>query len=84
MILLVNRNLVCLQRVPYPFEHARGKISIADYARVEETFSNEIERAFRESRIHCDRIHSLYFRIIGRLVLIAQYVEAAIFPPTAA
>jgi len=55
---------------------------LAEYARNEEQSQNEVERAFHDGRVHWDRLYPLYFRVLGRLVLIAKKVEAAI--PSAA
>ncbi len=74
---LINSNLTRLQRVPYPFEHARGAIMLNDYARHEGGHEHEWEAVFFESSTHLERLYTLYQRALGRLTVIAAFVETS-------
>lgn len=64
-------------RVKFPFPHVDGEITIAQYTKPERNSSNEIEKALIEGSSMLDKLPALYFRILGRLVVISQTVEKA-------
>jgi hypothetical protein len=49
---------------------------VAEYARTNGSYSNQIQEIFSECQSHCARLFGLYSRVLGRLVLIAEKVEA--------
>jgi hypothetical protein len=65
-----------LQTVLYPFPHARGQISLAEYARTDTQVADALQTILNESRAGLDRLFGLYYRILGQLALIATKVEA--------
>jgi hypothetical protein len=56
-----------LERVRYPFDHAAGKISIADYAHPNSRESPAIVGSFRSAETLLERLFDLYFRLVGHL-----------------
>jgi hypothetical protein len=61
-----------LKDFPYPFSHARGSISVAEYARSEEPATNEWHRTHLDSHAHVERIFALNRRLIGRILALAD------------
>ena len=64
-----------LQHFTYPFSHARGQLSVAEYARSEKPAENDWHRTFLESDAHLDRLFALNYRLIGRLLAHAEAAE---------
>jgi hypothetical protein len=75
-----------LKQFTYPFPHARGQLTVAEYARSEKTAETEWERAYLDSDAHLDRLFALNYRLIGRVLAHAdageQMMEKAV-PATA-
>jgi Zn-dependent protease with chaperone function len=65
-----------LAGLPYPFRHARGRISLSDYIRDEGAHSTELERLGGQCSVGLDRVFGLYHCVLGCMVLIAEHVEA--------
>ena len=59
----------------YPFPHARGRLTIAEYARSEKPADNDWQRAYLDSDAHVDRLFALHYRLIGRTLAHVQAVE---------
>ncbi|MEO8429754.1 MAG: hypothetical protein ABI651_21915 [Verrucomicrobiota bacterium] len=57
-----------LKPFPYPFPHARGRITVADYARSEQASKNDCHRVYLDSTAHVERLFALHSRLIGRIV----------------
>jgi Zn-dependent protease with chaperone function len=67
-----------LKGFTYPFTHARGQLTVAEYASSEETSDNEWVRAYLDARTHVDRLFALNYRLIGRLFAHADAAEASL------
>ncbi|HVM60446.1 MAG TPA: M48 family metalloprotease [Verrucomicrobiae bacterium] len=65
-----------LAHVRYPFPHAKTELCLADFAMPDRSDDHPIARSYQQASSHLDRLFGLYGRIIGRLVLIAEKVEA--------
>jgi Zn-dependent protease with chaperone function len=60
----------------FPFKHAKGAISLKEY--VEHSIDSNADiclRTFAISEKMVERMFSLYFRVVGRLVILAETVE---------
>lgn len=67
-----------LQEQPYPFEHADGSVTMAQYAMPEMPSRQDIS-ALHDLVVDClDNMNTLYVRCMGELALIAEKVEAAV------
>jgi Zn-dependent protease with chaperone function len=64
-----------LGNLPYPFPHPRGPLSIAEYARFEKASQNEWEDAYHQSNSHVERLFALHYRLLGRLLVMAELAE---------
>lgn len=64
-----------LQPFAYPFPHARGALDVADYLRDEKPPENEWERAYREANVQVDRFFPLHYRVLGRVLALADAAE---------
>ena len=58
----------------YPFPHARGPLTVADYARSEKASDSKWERAYLDGSAHVERLFALHYRLVGRIL---PHVEAA-------
>jgi Zn-dependent protease with chaperone function len=63
-----------LAEFAYPFSHARGKLSVAEYARCEGTFEHDLERVYRNSDAHVQRLSTLHYQLVGKVL---EHVDAA-------
>jgi Zn-dependent protease with chaperone function len=61
--------------VPYPFAHAGGAISIAEYSRNDIPSPDYFEGILLDSSALVDRMFSLHYRVVSRIVDIAEEVE---------
>jgi Zn-dependent protease with chaperone function len=64
-----------LKVFPYPFSHARGRLTVAEYARFEGSAENNWLRAYPDGKAHLDRLFALNYRLIGRLLAHADAAE---------
>lgn len=64
-----------LAGIPYPFQHPRGQLTIADYARYEKPCESEWESIFQESSACVERLFALHYRLLGRLLMVAEQAE---------
>ena len=63
---------------PYPFPHARGKLTVADYARSELPAQNEWHRTHLDAVAHVERLFALNYQLLGHVLAYAAASEAAI------
>lgn len=61
--------------LPYPFEHAKGEISMAEFAIPTIPNIDEIGELLEASGRAYDHLANLYGRLLGRLALIVERVE---------
>jgi Zn-dependent protease with chaperone function len=74
-----------LNKVPYPFSHARGPITLAQYVQPETSSHHEWEAIFNQSLACLERLFPLYDKVLARLAQIATQVEDGLAPePTQA
>lgn len=64
-----------LRNFTYPFPHARGQLTVAEYARYEKPSDNDWARAYLDADAHVDRLFALNYRLIGRILVFAEAVE---------
>jgi Zn-dependent protease with chaperone function len=57
-----------LKQFTYPFPHARGRLTVADYARSEKPAENDWQRAYMDGSAHVDRLFALHYRLVGRIL----------------
>jgi hypothetical protein len=69
-----------LAGLAYPFKHARGSLSIIEYASDDTHHDHQWVRIMQECNAYSERLGQLYSRIIGRLAVIAEGVETAAEP----
>jgi hypothetical protein len=67
-----------LKPFPYPFPHARGRLTVAEYARSEEPVTNPLQRVFLDSNSHVDRLFALHYRLTGRILAHADAGETSL------
>ena len=56
-----------LKRFAYPFSHARGRLTVAEYARSEKPAESDWQRAYLDGSAHVDRLFALHYRLVGRI-----------------
>ncbi|HKX63162.1 MAG TPA: M48 family metalloprotease [Verrucomicrobiae bacterium] len=64
-----------LKPLAYPFPHAKGPLTVADYARPEGAATSRWEQAFSETNSHIEKLFALNFRLIGRILALADAAE---------
>lgn len=67
-----------LKPFTYPFPHARGRLTVAEYARSEKPAENDWQRVYSDSNAHVDRLFALHYRLIGRILAHADAGERAL------
>jgi Zn-dependent protease with chaperone function len=67
-----------LAAFPYPFAHARGPLTVAEYLRSEKPADNDWHRAYLDSNAHVDRLFALHYRLIGRVLAMAEAAEKSL------
>ena len=60
---------------PYPFSHARGALSVAEYARSEKPAENNLHRVYLDCDAHVDRLFALHYRLLGKVLAHADAGE---------
>ena len=65
-----------LQRVPYPFEHAAQKISVAEFSTARFPQLQAITQSYRTAEVMLQRLFDLYFRLVGHLCSVTEAAEA--------
>lgn len=69
---------VAFEDTPYPFEHAKKGITIARFLVDKLPANKSIGANLEAAEQLIDRAHSLYYRVLGQLVLAAEKAEAAV------
>jgi hypothetical protein len=67
-----------LSNYDYPFDHSEGHLTIARFTFAERPFNTDLVRTFYLSEAFLEKFYHLYYRILGRLVQIAEAVETCI------
>jgi len=67
-----------LKDLAYPFPHARGRLTVAEYARFEKDETNPWARAYLDASAHVERLFALNYRLIGRILACADEEEIRI------
>ena len=62
----------------YPFEHARGRISLAEYVIGDHPPSDDIGAIMQAGEHFMDAFPTVYKRVVGKLVVVANRVEAGL------
>jgi len=71
----IGRIQEALENVPYPFPHSGDPMTLAQYCRSGMPLaSNQIEGIYNDSAHHLDKLSDVYFRVLARLVTIAEEV----------
>ena len=65
-----------LARIPYPFDHATGKISVADYAKADFNDRQLVARSYKMAEAQLERLFDLHFRVMGYLCSTVEAVES--------
>jgi Zn-dependent protease with chaperone function len=64
-----------LKDFPYPFPHARGRLTVAEYARAEKQHEHAWVRAYQEANSHVERLFALHYRLIGQVLVRTDAAE---------
>jgi len=64
-----------LKDFQYPFPHARGVLTVAEYIRSEESLEHEWHRLYVDGGAHVERLFALHYRLVGQLLGQAAVVE---------
>jgi Zn-dependent protease with chaperone function len=67
-----------LGQTPYPFEHQKKGVLLSDFAIEEIPHADALGECVQAGEEARDRLFTVYFRILGRLVLAAEAVELAL------
>jgi len=79
---IVREGRTALTNVEYPFDHAHGRISVAEYLLEYVPGMSDPNDAFDAVSMYLENIATLYFRLLGRLAFIASKVEQIVgLPP---
>ena len=74
---IVQRILQATEGKTYPFPHYCGEIALNDFVRLELPAEKDLfSRTFKTTEALLERLIGLYFRVVGRLVLVAEEVES--------
>jgi hypothetical protein len=69
-----------LKDFAYPFPHARGAMSVAEYLRSEKAGEDEWHSIYLEASSHLDRLFTLHYRLLGRVLALADATEKNFAP----
>jgi hypothetical protein len=64
-----------LNSYDYPFAHARSPLSIAKFAESETPSQNDFQRVFENTNTHLDRLFTLHYKVLGKLLSKAHEAE---------
>ncbi len=70
-----------LAAAPYPFEHAKGPCSLADYVLPGLPDSHDLDAVFQTAGEALETLNRLFLRMIGELALVAEQVETLLGLP---
>lgn len=62
----------------YPFAHARGQLTVAEYLQADQPAEHEWQRAYEAGTAHVDRLFALNYRLVGRVLALAESAEKAL------
>jgi len=65
----------------YPFDHAKGEMTVAEYCLERMPLASELGEIYAAGGMLLDAVSELYVRIVGRLATIAEQVELAVGLP---
>jgi Peptidase family M48 len=65
----------------YPFSDVTGHVLLADYARSKDFNLNPNVRLLKDAQSYVEMLFSVYYRVLGRLVEIAEHVESQLDTP---
>ncbi|NQT17769.1 MAG: M48 family metalloprotease [Planctomycetes bacterium] len=66
------------REIPYPLDHAKGKISVSEYMLAEVPLIDDPGAIFDAARSTLDTLTPLYVRLVARLAGVAEEVEKAL------
>ena len=76
---IVQRILKTTEGWTYPFPHYCGEIALTDFVRLELPAEKDLfARTFKTTEALLERLIGLYFRVVGRLALVAEEIEETI------
>src|SRR5262249_31939636 len=64
--------------LPYPFRHVRGRLTVAEYSRLETNVTSEWQDTYLQGRAHVDRLLALNYRLTGRVLALANLTEKSL------
>jgi hypothetical protein len=70
-----------LKEFVYPFPHARGRLTVAEYARFEKPAEHPWLHAYQDGRTHVERLFALNYQLISLLLTHAAAAEATLEKP---
>lgn len=65
-----------LKPFAYPFPHARGQLTVAEYARYDKTTESDWQRVYLDSSTHAERLFALHYRLTGQVLARFDAVES--------
>ena len=75
---LISEIRSLIEKVPYPFQHAREDITLDEFVRSDTPASHKLQSLYNNCASHLNRLLPLYHRVLGRLTFIALKVEEQI------
>ena len=70
-----------LKQFTYPFPHARGRLTVAEYACSEKPAENDWQRVYLDGAAHVERLFALHYRLVGRILAHANAAEQGLDKP---
>src|SRR5262249_23722703 len=67
-----------LQLFTYPFSHAQGELTVAEYAKASKPGDPQFQQIYEDGAAHVDRLLALHYRVLGRVLAIADQAESAL------
>ncbi|MEY2407817.1 MAG: hypothetical protein QOF48_487 [Verrucomicrobiota bacterium] len=64
-----------LTEFTYPFSHARGRLTVAEYARADESSEHLWQQTYIDGSAHVDRLFALHYRLVGRVLAAVDAIE---------
>jgi len=65
----------------YPFADPRGPLTIAEYLQAGQLAEEEWERSYEEGARYVNRLFALHYRLVGRILTLADSAEKALDRP---
>ena len=75
---LIGKLTLALEQIPYPFEHAEGSVSCAQFVGASLPERGDVLSIARVASQTYSEVHQLYSRVMGGLAFIAEQSEAAV------